>query len=260
MRSISFAQFVTTDIAQDRAGQMALRLTFVCAAIDAALRGNATQYDAAVTAGTGKTDRAKAYAAGFKAVPRPAKFDYKGKLTQATADAIAAQAEELTAAFSAAFLAILPLEAVKVADDVKAARKAKAAATAKAKALEVAKAAGYVPAADAVPAVNLQAMGPAAIADAVASLIATGQLSADNVAVILSAAVESLPDAVRTAAGSLFKPAKAPKAAKAATAPAGPVKDIAGEKVPQAMIDAAAGRDATAENAARADATAHNAV
>lgn len=87
------------------------RLKIVQTAIEAALKGNASQYDSALLMQTGGTRQAQAYKAGFSQVPRPTKFavdgrPYAGKLTPAIEAEIRQLAIELTAKFSEAYLRV----------------------------------------------------------------------------------------------------------------------------------------------------------
>ena len=191
---LTLAAFVTSDVANDRTGQHQMRLHMVQSAIDAALRGNATQYDSAVLAAVGKTQKAKAYRAGFDKVPRPVKFPYTGKLTANTAAQIAERADELTADWSEAFLAVMPLERATMPQEKKDELAEKRKAGFEAKAKQWAQDNGFVPhkEVDAMPR-ELKDFSPTALADVIVSIIHSGQLDTDNVQAVADACKAVLP-------------------------------------------------------------------
>lgn len=190
--AITLVSFVSAELSKDRGQMHAIRLTVVRAAIDAALRGNKTQcLQAAAMVATAKGQLAKAYRAGFDAVPAPEKFPYAGKLSAADAAAIAAKAEELTEKFSAAFVEVFPLTSAELTEEEKAkkeaAKKEKADKAAIARAQEL----GYVPAP--------KELGVSELTDKVCELIASGQLSGENLELI-SKAIQAAKEAAKVTA------------------------------------------------------------
>lgn len=98
----------------DPVAQHRLRLDYIKLALDTALRGNATRYDDAVSLSYGRTKEARAFKAGFAAVPRPKKFEingqpFGGKVTDELSKQIEERAQQLTDSFERAFLEVMPL-------------------------------------------------------------------------------------------------------------------------------------------------------
>lgn len=191
--SISLVSFVSAEVSRDKGQMHTVRMAVVAKAIDSALRGNRTEYLSAVAFVSGaKGKLAKAYRAGFTAVPAPEKFPYSGKLSADVAQAINAKATELAGIFSAAFVAEFPLtDAEQTAED-KAKAKADKAAEFDKKAIARASELGY-----AVP----RAMSPSELADAMVQAIKAGQFTGETLATLAQACNEAVKaDAVASAA------------------------------------------------------------
>lgn len=199
MSKLTFAGFVSADVTGDRSAFHTLRLEYVHAAIATALLGNATPMLEAAPHANGKTQKARAYKAGFSAVGEVSKFKvngkpYAGKATDAIRQAIDDEAARLTEVFSTAFCEVFPLTPAELTEEQKASREAKRNATFARKAAEWASANGYAKPQDGTapqPAagetLNRETMGPAAFADAVILAVSTGFLPDDSCTAILRA-------------------------------------------------------------------------
>jgi hypothetical protein len=182
---------MSAELSRDKGQFHAIRMTIVTAAIDASLRGNRTQYlQAQALASGAKGNLAKAYRAGFAAVPAPEKFAYSGKLTAAVAEQIATKATELAQAFSDAFVKVAPLTKAEQTEDEKA--KAEAAKKAKADKAAIARAEelGYV---------KPREVGVSELTEQVVALIAAGQIEGENLALIATACKQVARKAKQTA-------------------------------------------------------------
>lgn len=189
--AITLQAFVAADLnRKDRNAMHSVRLSVVTAALDAALRGNKTQYMQAVPAAAGKTQLAKAYRAAFEAVPAPDKFAYSGKLSAEVAAQIAAEADKLAEVWSAAFVSVFPLSVAEKSEEDKAKAKEEREAKAKAEAIKLAQEMGYV---------KPQELSAAALADQIVALVQSGQLSGENLAHVAQAvnAAVAADDAAR---------------------------------------------------------------
>lgn len=207
----------------DKAQAHAVLCSVLCHAVDSAIRGNATELIAGRIASAGgrivvqnpdgvwmsvkgsvsvelkgKPSKADALVTAFAAMGDVAKLDYVGKLTAPDAAKIAERAAIHAAAFSAAFIEVMPLETVKLTDEEKAAAKAKKADKADEVGRTWAADHGY---SNAAPASGhaITGLSPAAIADAVVSMVLAGAFDAANLQVMADAVNPILRSAARAA-------------------------------------------------------------
>lgn len=183
---VSFSSFVSAELAPKEGKRQALhsfRLGMLeGAAVLALTSGNATQIlQAQQTALQAKGSLAKAYRAGFAAMGKVSAMERApGKVTAAITAAATELAQPLIQKFSEAFLIECPLEVPERTEEQKEAAKAKADAKALARAKEL----GLVEPGSVAGAVP---MGPAALVDLMVSMLATGQISGENLAELTQA-------------------------------------------------------------------------
>lgn len=107
--SSQLAQFVVGDIKGGEAAHN-YRMQVIAASIREALKGNSRALIEAATFTSGKSKKARAYAAGFAAVGVPARVQYAGKLdapeNEAARRAIMEQSASLEFEFEAAYLTV----------------------------------------------------------------------------------------------------------------------------------------------------------
>lgn len=203
---------VVAESTRDRAQAHGLRLSLLEQAIIVALLGNATQVTDAAAAAAGKTQLARAWRAGFAALPSTiARLPYTGKATDAVRAEAAKQAAPMLAAFDAAFLEVAPLAPAEKTEEEKAAAKAKREATARKAAEDLARSLGWQQ-----PGVDVATLTPAALVDHVIQCIGDGRITGENLI--------ALAQAVKAATKPASEPAKPASKARRVKVDATPIR------------------------------------
>ena len=174
---------VVAESTRDRAQAHELRLSLLEQAIIVALLGNATQVTDAAAAAAGKTQLARAWRAGFAALPATiARLPYTGKATDAVRAEAAKQAAPMVTAFDSAFLQVAPLAPAEKTEEEKAAAKVKREATARKAAEDLARSLGWQQ-----PGVDVATLTPAALVDHVVACIGDGRITGENLIALAQA-------------------------------------------------------------------------